>query len=1206
MPKHLGITAKLLLVPVLSALVLAGALAFTAHTQSLYDGYARAVVQHGVGEARAYAAALDHAQRLHGRYLELATARLADDLDPRRQSGVNALLGELLDLTAEIDELRRDRTGVQAVALTAVSESLVEFRDVVARVTLPRTPQELRADVTASNLQFDRVSAGLTGLITRAETSGDAAFTGLEHHVRRSLAVLGAVIGAVVVLTLLLAWWTRRWLSAPLAEVAGAMRRFRENPGTPVDLPADRSDEVGEIAAGLVALIEGVRARERELESTTRQLRHGNVALQVEVAERRAAEDELRRSRELLEAAQSVGGVGVFDLDLESGRLRGSRQFFALIGLPEGTEWITQDQWLALVHPEDLEGLVDAFGGALGGSGEFAAEYRCRRPDRSTAWLSAAGRVLGDGAAGARRIVGSIVDITRRRRAEDELRAAAESLRQAEQRLSRAVHGTSDGLWEWRPATGELWLAPRVAELLDCAPADLPRDAAQLLALVHPDDREPMRAANQAHLSEGIPYDVELRLRDAQDAWQWFRSRGRATRDDASGETIVSGSLQLVTDRRRQAEELERARHAAEQASLAKSEFLANMSHEIRTPINGMIGMTHVLLDSPLTAEQREYVEIVRSSGESLLLLVNDILDFSKIEAGRMDLEQLDFEVRALVDDAVGGSAYGANAKGLELVARVSPEVPNLLRGDTGRLRQCLNNLLANAVKFTSEGHVALDVELLRGSAGTAHVRFAVSDTGIGIPPDRLDRLFREFSQVDSSTTRHHGGTGLGLSIVRRLAELMGGTVGVTSEPGVGSTFWFTAALQVVGVAGDGRAAAPRARLLVLDERVIAARYAADALAAGGYVARPCTSLAGLREELAIHAPPCVAALVSTGFGGLDPAALHAELRARVPGIRIVELAPLGGAPGVGSADAVLSKPLRTQLALERLARLLDGDGAAAAEAPRDSRVRERRVLLVEDNPVNRRVAEHQLVKLGCRVGVAGNGLEALAAWEAGSWDLVLMDCQMPLLDGFGCTREIRRREPAGRRVPIVALTANALQGDREACLAAGMDDYLTKPLEPARLAATLERWLAAPREPGAGAPLPHGAARTTGRSVAATPDPVPAATEASAPVDLDELRGLTDGDAEFARELVAVFVASGDRELAAIAQALRSDDYGKLRTHAHALKGAGANLRARGVASAAARLEAAAAAADGRACREALTALERDYRIAVEYLGGR
>ena len=1185
-----GITAKFLLVPIVSVALLALAIAFTAVTQSRYDSVARLGVESQTTRARHFAEILDKLSAEHAQYLDVATARLAGATGPNERKGLNALLGALLDLNADLDTAAVDVSARDADAanLAAASKELSDFQDVVARLSLERSAAQIRADVVQSNQHFTRISTSLAAVLSSARMHGDAAFRELESEVRRSLTILAVVMVLVGTLAILLTVWARRAITRPLGAVAAGMRHFREDAATPVSVAVESQDEVGEIVTGFNELVASVQQRERALAASTAQLREGNVALQSEVRDRRSAETQLLRSRELLEAAQAAGGIGVFDLDLDNRLLHGSGQFFQLQGLDPATETMPQDQWLALVHPDDLEVLIAAFTGAIATGGAYREEYRILRVDRTVRWVTSAGRIIAGEGPGTRRIVGSLMDITERKQSEL-------ALRDAEARLARAVRGTSDGLFEHDVTSDRIWFAPRVAELLGYPPAGFARTVDDFERLVHPDDRALRAEALAGHLERGATYDIEFRARDVAGDWQWIRSRAHTQRDAASDSIILSGSLQLVTDRRLQAAELERARTAAEEANRAKSQFLANMSHEIRTPINGIIGMTHVLLDSPLADAQRECVEILRSSGKALLTLINDILDVSKVEAGKMELELIELDVRAVVDDSLGAVAMTAFGKDLEVAAHVAADVPARLRGDPGRLRQCLVNLLGNAIKFTQHGEVTVEVELLACEESSAVLRFAVADSGIGIAPDRLDRLFQQFSQVDSSTTRHFGGSGLGLSIVKRLAALMGGEVGVSSNPGAGSRFWFTVRFELAACAAPPRQGPA---VLVLESNAVAGRFLARQLGSLGCVAQWCADAATLERALgaAASAAPLVV-MIDSRLQGADPLAIAARCRAAAAAPLIVLLSRLGAAPAQlpPGIDAILTKPVRgLQLAacLDRIqgAPLGSDPSSDGAEAP--SRLA--RVLLVEDNAVNRRVAEHQLKRLGCTVGSAGNGIEAIAAVSAGDWDVVLMDCQMPLLDGFDATREIRRREAGGVHVPIIALTANALSGDREACLAAGMDDFLSKPLEPAALAACIERWARRPQ------PAPAQAAP------AQQPTRATAVADGPPPVDLAELHELTDGDADFQRELIDVFIASGDSTLAALRDALGAGDLAAVRRHAHSLKGASANLRARALAARALAVEDAATAGDLATCREAGTALENDYRATSEFIGAR
>jgi PAS domain S-box-containing protein len=860
------------------------------------------------------------------------------------------------------------------------------------------------------------------------------------------------------------------------------------------------------------------------------------------------------------------------------------------------------------------------------------------------------------------KITGAVIcfkDISLRKRTE-------ERLKNSEERLRVLFNGINDAVFVHEGSVKGI--PGRFIDVNDSACKRLGYSRNELLTMSPSDIDAPETIPN-------ITQAMERLYRNGYAVWEGIHVHKNGTRIPVEignhlvhleGRQVIISTVRDISERKQAEAELRKLNFyleesaelandlalKAETASIAKSEFLANMSHEIRTPMNGVIGMTGLLLDTDLNDEQRHYAEIVRASGESLLCLINDILDFSKIEAKKLNLEMVDFDLSSLLDDLAATLAVQSHEKGLELICAADPDVPTLLRGDPGRLRQILTNLVGNAVKFTPAGEVAVRVSLEDAEAenleqGTANIsldgghdnatvllRFSVRDTGVGIPKDKIDMIFDKFSQVDASTTRQYGGTGLGLAISKQLAELMGGKVGVSSEEGKGSEFWFTARLdkQAVGLRAENISPTDLrgVRVLIVDDNATNCEIMMIRLSSWGMRASEAqdgpSALQSLYRALGEDDPFRVA-VIDMQMPGMDGEAVGRAIKAdkRLAGTRMVMLTSMGMRGDARRFQeigfvAYSTKPIRHHDLKEVLSlALMDCDPMlqpqpiatrhTASEKQNLFVGRTLRILLAEDNITNQKVAMGILKKIGLNADAVANGAEVLSALATLSYDIVLMDVQMPVMDGLEATRRIRNEEKMKmskekfadegevhplRTIPIIAMTAHAMQGDRERCIEAGMNDYITKPVSPEALSAVLKKWL--PKEN-----CESKSRNDEKEMVKKKIDQVGGSSSQIArhlPVIFDRAGLMTRlmDDNHLAIMVVESFLEDIPRQIVLLKGYLETGDNSRVEHQAHTIKGASANVGGDCLQSVAHLMEKAAKAGDLNAVRGHIPELEAQF----------
>jgi PAS domain S-box-containing protein len=907
-------------------------------------------------------------------------------------------------------------------------------------------------------------------------------------------------------------------------------------------------------------------------------------------SERRELVGTLQLREHQLAQAQEIAQLGSWDLDLATDSVTWSDQLYRIFGLDPATFEVTRESFVDAIHPDDRDRVREAVATAVAeGDDDFEWTGRRLLSSGEQRWIRGLGVVERAPDGTAVRMSGTAQDIT-------DLKTAGEHASEATRRLHllqamaevanragtlvEAVGMAAQGL----PTNAPGW---SVLALYDVRSDDIVASAVYDDVSVGLDLGLVAEARHEGRVVVGAPdRDADTHsliavpvLVGTEVVAVILLLADEVPPDQNSHQLIaqIAAQLTLVADRERTAGDLAEARDQAMEASRLKSEFLATMSHEIRTPMNGVIGLNELLLRTSLDDQQRRLADGVQSAGLNLLAIINDILDLSKIEAGKLELEEADFDVRDVFDRIAGVLGGPAHDKGLELVVACHPDVPAFLRGDVTRFGQVITNLGANAVKFTDSGEVVVQAAVASETDTTVTLRVEVSDTGVGIAPEAVAGLFDAFTQADLSTTRHHGGTGLGLAISQQLVEALGGEIDVHSTIGAGSVFAFTAQFARASSVPYPRRLPPALlrgqRVLVVDDNETNRFILTEQLAAWGLepvaVSSAEEALATLREAVRSRRPFGLAILdvVMPGTGGLELAR-----RIRADSTLDLRLLLLSSDHHVGrravaesGADGALSKPVRhSELYDALISTMAVGLPAESAPEPAVSVPSLGiTVLVVEDNPVNQLVATGLLENLGAEVALASDGLEAISLLvRSHSYAAVLMDCRMPRMDGFDATRAIRAAEADGVRVPIIAMTASALEGERERCLAAGMDDFLTKPVDAAALERVIHRW-------------------TGPQAASAEPEP-PATPEAPRPATgvvldparvrmLDELR--KDGVSFFERT-AASFISRIDSQVAAIQDAIDSGDANRTFTSSHLVKGSALNLGLPQVAAAAARLE--------------------------------
>ncbi|MBI3283372.1 MAG: response regulator [Burkholderiales bacterium] len=807
----------------------------------------------------------------------------------------------------------------------------------------------------------------------------------------------------------------------------------------------------------------------------------GSVTSFSDITERRRAEQELERSERRLKEAFAASNDAAWESNLLSNQISFTPRWFEMTGydeqdftLPFSIAAVEQ-----LIHPDDLPLLLAQTRMIITQEnvGSYACEFRLRKKSGAWLWMLGRAKVVERNRQGwALRIAGTMTDIALRKQQEEELRVVEQRLRNITNSVPGVVFQAACG----RDGIRYLFVSDSMQQIRGLAPQAVLDNPALVLQQIHADDRERVRLGFENVVQHHATWCDEYRIILPDGRLVWIRSEANPELESRAGEEIIyTGIWQDVTEEKRVAAQLREAKQVAEDATRAKSDFLANMSHEIRTPMNAIIGLSHLAISTPLTPKQADYIGKINQSAHNLLRIINDILDFSKIEAGKLSVEHIPFDLNHVLENLVDVVSKKVADKGLEFIFKLEPGLPVQFIGDPLRIGQVLSNFTSNAVKFTERGEIRLEISKAAEDQDSIRLRFAVSDTGIGLTPEQSNNLFQAFSQADTSTTRRYGGTGLGLTISKRLVELMGGAVGVESSFGQGSTFWFTVKLQRNRQRLSNNYLLPpeilRQPTLVVDDNEHAREILVGYLENMGFkvdsVASGPAALAAVSRQRAEHSYGLILMdWKMQEMDGIETSRRIFEQLAPAPAPHIIivtasgadELQPAAALAGI---RCFLSKPVAPSQLFDAIMRSYSHTAAVMEQQDMHdvradlAHLRGARLLLVEDNEINQQVAQELLEDAGFQVAIADNGAQALQMLQQTSFDGVLMDMQMPVMDGVTATAEIRKL-PQFSSLPIIAMTANAMAGDRERCLAAGMNDHLGKPIDIDELFRVLKRWL--------------------------------------------------------------------------------------------------------------------------------------------------